>query len=332
MDINTKRKILAILKVLLRNNKPMGSAAISRCLGEWGIDLQERMVRNYLSLADEAGLTINLGRRGRIITKTGQQELEIGVAIDKVGFVAARVDELTYRMNFDENTLTGTIILNVSVLPQDSFRQALGEIIQAVKAKLGMGQFLRIFEPGETIQEMLIQPGQIAVGTICSVTLNGVLLRNGITMVSRFGGLLEMNEGIPLRFSQIINYDGSTLDPIETFIKGKMTSVRQAALTGTGTIGASFREIPTVTLEATQKILNKLENIGLGSVLMAGKPNQPLLDIPVGHGRVGIIVAGGLNPLAAVEEMGIITQNRAMHNICDFKKMQTIAEVQQKYL
>jgi HTH-type transcriptional regulator, global nitrogen regulator NrpRI len=332
MDINTKRKILAILKVLQRNNKPMGSAAISECLGEWGIDLQERMIRNYLSLTDDAGLTVNLGRRGRIITKTGQKELEIGVAIDKVGFVATRVDELTYRMKFDEEALTGTIILNVSILARDSFRRALADIILAVKAKLGMGQYLRIFEPGETIHDMLVQPGQVAVGTLCSVTLNGVLLRNGISMMSRFGGLLEMNEWIPVRFSQIINYDGSTLDPIETFIKGKMTSVRQAALTGTGTIGASFREIPAVTLEATQKILQRLESIGLGSVLMVGKPNQPLLDIPVGYGRVGIIVAGGLNPLAAVEETGIATQNQAMHNICDFKQMQTIEAVQQKYL
>ena len=29
--------------------------------------------------------------------------------------------------------------------------------------------------------------------------------------------------------------------------------------------------------------------------------NQPLLDVPVPQGRVGLIVCGGLNPIAAVD-------------------------------
>jgi repressor of nif and glnA expression len=52
-----------------------------------------------------------------------------------------------------------------------------------------------------------------------------------------------------------------------------------------------------------------------------GKPNQPLLDIPVMEGRAGIIVAGGLNPLAAVEESGIRTENLAMGTLLDFSEL-----------
>ena len=58
---------------------------------------------------------------------------------------------------------------------------------------------------------------------------------------------------------------------------------------------------------------------------MVGRPNQPLLDIPVGYGRVGIILAGGLNPLAAAEEIGIETRNRALHTLVDFSHLRDMS-------
>lgn len=324
MDIATQRKIMAILKVLQKRGGSMGSAAISRDLANWGIDLRERMVRNYLEMTDQAELTENLGRRGRLLTERGRAELDVGIAIDKVGFVAGRVDEMSYRMVFDTERMTGSVIVNTSLIQADRRDKAIGAIETVMKAGLGMGRLLNIAVSGEAIDGGKVPEGQIAVSTVCSVTLNGVLLAHRIIMTSRSGGLLEMHDGEPVRFSQIINYDGSTLDPIETFIKGKMTDVRQAALTGTGVIGASFREIPTVTLPAVEAIIKRLDEIGLGCVLMIGKPGQPLLDIPVSSGRVGIIVAGGLNPIAAVEEVGIDTSSHALHGLCDFDKLQGI--------
>ena len=54
---------------------------------------------------------------------------------------------------------------------------------------------------------------------------------------------------------------------------------------------------------------------------MIGKPGRPLLDIPVSEGRVGMIVAGGLNPMAAVEESGIATENIAMGALFEFERL-----------
>jgi len=36
---------------------------------------------------------------------------------------------------------------------------------------------------------------------------------------------------------------------------------------------------------------------------------------------VGLIVAAGLNPVAAVEEAGIPTENRAMASLCEFDEL-----------
>jgi len=60
---------------------------------------------------------------------------------------------------------------------------------------------------------MVTGPDEYAVATICSVNVNGVLLAEGIPTTNRFGGLLQFIGGWLARFTQIINYDGTTLDP-----------------------------------------------------------------------------------------------------------------------
>jgi len=103
-----------------------------------------------------------------------------------------------------------------------------------------------------------------------------------------------------------------------------MTSVREAATKGRGLVGASFREVPAAALAEVQRISRRLDRIGLGGILVVGRPNQPLLDIPVPHERAGIIIVGGLNPLAAVEEAGVRTENAAMHSLLEFDDLQPV--------
>jgi len=121
----------------------------------------------------------------------------------------------------------------------------------------------------------------------------------------------------------LISYEGLTLDPLELFIKSKMTSVRQAALSGNGAIGVVFCEMPAVALSAARNVFDQLELIGLGGVLLVGKAGQSLLDVPVQAGRVGIVIAGGLNPISALEEIGLDTQNYALNSLGTFGQLKS---------
>jgi len=318
MDKNPQRKISSILNILHDAARPLGGTRIAQRLQEFGFDLSQRMVRNYLQRMDKEGLTQNLGKKGRRITPKGEEELKSTFVIEKVGFVASKIDTLTYQMDFSLRKKKGKIILNVSTIDRQYLRKAIQQIQLVFRAGLGMGRFVVLGITGTEVEGVTIEGGKVAIGTVCSVTINGILLNEGIHTTSRFGGLLELVEGRPFRFTEIINYDGSSLDPLEIFIKSGMTRVRQAFLKGNGKIGASFREVPSVALSKVEKIRRKLDKIGLGGVLMIGKPGRPLLDIPVSEGRVGMIVAGGLNPLAAVEESGIATENVAMGSLFDF--------------
>jgi repressor of nif and glnA expression len=191
-------------------------------------------------------------------------------------------------------------------------------MVPVFDAGLGMGVYATKAREGEQIGHFVVPKGKIAIGSVCSVTVNGVLLKAGIPTTSRFGGVLELHDGVPYRFTDMIHYEGTSLDPLEIFIKGGLTSVRQAASTGNGRIGAGFREVPTAALGELERVRAILKEAGLGGIMMIGKPNQPLLDIPVTDGRTGVIVAGGLNPASAVEEAGIPTTNHALSCLYEF--------------
>ena len=169
------------------------------------------------------------------------------------------------------------------------------------------------------------------IATVCSVTVNGVLLKKGIPVSSRFGGLLEIYNNRPLRFVEIIEYRSTTLDPLEIFIQARMTSVRECAKTGSGLVGASFREFPSVALPDVLQAKGMMEKAGLGGILLIGRPGQPLLDIPVGEGLTGMIVVAGLNAIAALREEGIEVELESLAGLEDFGSFSPFEELYDRW-
>lgn len=314
-------RMLAILRVLRNAQGPIGGKHIAEQLELSGIELGERTIRNYLDHSDASGWTVNLGRRGRELTAAGLREVDEAMTVDRVGFVASKVDSLAYQMNFDPVQKKGKVILNISMVDVSDARAAFAEMARIYDAGFSMGRFVALGRAGERIGDVKVPRGKVAIGTICSVSINAIFLRANIQTTSRFGGLLQVENSQPKRFVEIINYDGSSLDPLEIFIRGHMTSVLQAAGAGSGRLGASFREVPMVALPEIRSCIELCNQIGLGGVMAVGHPGQPLLDVPVPQGRVGLIVCGGLNPIAAVVESGIVSSNAAMSTLCDFSQL-----------
>ena len=320
---------MAIMRALQGRSKPLGATRIGREIQAYGVNLSQRTVRYYLAWTDRKGFTEKFGRRGRMLTAAGMKEVSDSFVFEKVGLVVCRIDHLSYRMTFSPNRLAGNIILNISTVKREDAGRAVERIASVFEAGLGMGRLVVIGAAGRQVGDFVVPEGRTAIGTVCSVTINGVFLKAGIPVTSRFGGLLEVRDGQPVRFTQLINYDGTTLDPLEIFIKGGMTSVEKVARTGSGIIGASFREIASAALRHAKRLSRKLVDIGLGAIMMIGKPGQPLLDIPVCEGRTGMVVLPGLNPLAACQETGIDTDNLAMGTLFEFGDLVSFERLRQ---
>jgi len=324
MDTDVERKLIAILKILGDSNDPVGARVISRILAEDGIHLTERAVRFHLQIMDEKGLTHTAGRKGRAgrtITDKGREELANALVSDKVGMVASRIDELSYLTTFDLETKSGNVILNVSLIHKDDFQRAMDIVKEVSEASICVSSSVLIAQEGEELDHLIVPADMVAIGTVCAVTINGVLLHHRIPVQARFGGILQMADSKPLRFTEIIEYSGSSLDPAEIFIKGRMTSVLDAARTGEGKVLAGFREIPVACLPEAEDILNRLAQMGFGGTVVMGEPNQPTLQMHVGNGYAGLVILAGLNPLAAVEEAGIETHNTSLSMMVDFQKL-----------
>ncbi len=315
------KTMLAILKILDKQYNIVGSREISRQLKLHGIDLTERTVRYHFRIMDERGYTEVFGKEGRKITDKGREELRLALVSERVGFVISKIETLSYLTRLNLDTMKGDAILNISYLPEDKFKHAVKILNQIFSSPYVMSDRLFIAESEQQIGDVITPKGMVGVGTVCSVTINGIFLKAGIPVTSRFGGVVEISDGKPTRFTSLISYEGSSLDPHEIFIKSKMTDVIGAVKRKNGSILASFREIPVVCYEEAKMLAKKMSDAGIDGILIIGEPNKPLLDIPVGIDKVGMIIVGGLNPISALEESGIHTESVAMSTLTEYSNI-----------
>ncbi len=321
---------------LLRALKALGTAAGASVLSDYlkaeGTVIPPRTIRLHLQQLDRAGLTETVSRRqGRKLTARGIQEIERGNVIEKLGFIAARIDQLGFQMSFNLQSGKGSVIANTAILPQHYLIRAVEEMKPVFAAGLGMGDRIVVAHAGSRIGNLEVKEKHAAVATVCSVTVNGILLHAGVPTISRFGGLLEMRDYRPQRFVELIEYRGTTIDPLDIFIESGMTSVRACGRTGNGLIGASFREIPSLALPAVQHLRKEMSRIGLRGILAVGRANQPLMGIPVSEGRAGMIVIAGINPVAALIESGARIQIESLAQLIDYRLFTPLHEWRHKY-
>ncbi|MFC1916611.1 DUF128 domain-containing protein [Chloroflexota bacterium] len=320
---DTERKVVAILKVLSESSEPLGSITIARELERHGIFLSERAVRYHMRITDERGYTQSLGRDGRMLTPQGLEELKIALAPEQVGFIIEKLELLTFRTTFDPQTSTGQIPINTSLIDKDDFKKAVAVMSDIFKAGLCVSELVAIASEGEKLGSVVVPNGKIGMATVCSIVINGILLKAGIPISSRFGGVLEIRDGKPRRFVAIINYAGTSLDPSEQYIRSRMTSVGEAARTGNGRILANFRELPAPARAITEEKIALLKEAGINGVYILGNTSEPICQITVSLNRVGIVLLGGLNPLSAAVEAGIEIENIGESGLIDFQQLQS---------
>jgi len=318
-----ERKTIAILKALAEAKAPMGARAIAQRLREEGIHLTERAVRYHLKLMDERGLTKLVGRRdGREITERGLQELREARVRDKVGLVLSKIEALAFLTTFDPRQKRGRVPVNLSLFPAEHARDAFDLMAPAFEAGLCVSPLVKVLREGESLGGTTVPKGYLGLATMCSIVINGVLLKAGVPMNSKFGGILQVKKGKPYRFVELIYYSGTSLDPSEAFIRANMTNVTEAALSGEGKVLANFREIPAVCRELTEEILKQLKGSDIGGVLAMGDVGEDVCEVPVEPGRIGMVLLGGLNPVCCLKEAGIEVVSYAMSEVLDYEELQ----------
>jgi len=324
---DVERKVFSILKVLNDSREPLGARVIARHLQDYGIELGERAVRYHLKLMDERGLTRAAGRDGRLITPSGVDELRNALVRDKVGFAISRIELLAFRTSFDPERRTGAVPVNISLFPKERFARAVRAMKPAFAAGLCVSELVAVAGEGEILGEVTVPAGKVGLATVCSIVVNGTLLKAGVPMDSRFGGILQVRNRQPLRFVELIHYAGSSLDPSEVFVRARMTSVGEVAASGSGKVLANFREIPALCRPTAEGVVARLREAGIEGLLLLGNTSEPVCETPVELNRIGVVLLGGLNPVAAAGEAGIEAENHAMSTLVEYQSLIKFGEL-----
>jgi repressor of nif and glnA expression len=324
IDSMVQRKLLEILRILHENHEPIGARLIADKMNERGYPIGERGVRYHLRILDERGLTLRQGYDGRTITEQGINELNCALVGDRLGFIITRIEKLIYDTTFDLKTGQGNVIINTSIIDKKDFERTMEILKHVVYDSYSISPYIKLIDEGTITSDIKIPEGKIGIATMCSITIDGILMKNGIPVNTKYGGLLEIKDRTPAGFEEIIVYNGTTIDPMRIFISKKMTRVMEAVETGSGKLLANLREIPETALSDARRVLQSVMDAKIGGIAEIGKPGKSVLKAPVDNGKVGVVAYAGVNGMAAVEESGINVDTHPISTTIDFKELKKL--------
>lgn len=315
------RIMFTILSILDKRQGPIRSAQIVSLLVSQGMDISDRTARYYLQKLDEKGFTTNSSKLGRMITEKGQDEIRSQFVYNRVEPIIDRINRLSLMTDFDPDTRRGKVILNVSHVRKDDVEKALHVLDTIFSSPYALCDRVVLAENGGHLQGIKVPDGLVGIGTVCSITLNGIFLRSGIPIRPRVGGIIEIAGRKPVCFQSFISYEDSTVAPLEDFITNQKTSVLHTLVSGDGNILGSLREIPQDSLFSSRVLTQKLIKCGFRNTTLYGFAFSPLLGIPITEGMVGLVEIGGLNPCAALSEAGLSIHTKAMATMYEYSAL-----------
>ncbi|MGV8144542.1 MAG: NrpR regulatory domain-containing protein [Methanothermobacter sp.] len=318
MPDETDRKMMEILRILADKDEVLGAKTIAIELRKKGYDLGERAVRYHMRILDEKGFTERKGYAGREITNKGRKELEKGLIYDQVDFIFSKFENMMYKTTLNPQKAQGNVVVNTSLF-QDN--KGIMDILKEVFAKgIAVSPFVKLSKPTDDNKNLY------KLDTICGTTIDGMLRKEGIPVVPQYGGLVEIEDYIPIRFTELIAYKKTSMTPLEAFTDQEMTSVLQVVREGNGMIPANFRLLPQSARQKAVQIFDEMGKIGISGLMKIGEAGESVLGIPVDDNMVGIAVVGGINPLCAAKEAGFDVNIRLAEKTVEFSTMEKIIE------
>lgn len=309
----SERRMIEILRILNKQDKPTGSKLIADELREKGFNLGERAVRYHMQILDEKGYTKRMGYSGRRITELGREKLEKGLIYDQVDFIYSKFEELIYLTDFNYMNEKGNVVVNTSTIYNEESFNILKNIFTS-----GL-----CVSPHVNIKRVK-GLDNIEIKTICGTTIDGILLNQGIASQPLYGGILKIEDNHPISFNELISYKKTSVTPLDAVIAPKMTSVLDVIEEGSGYIPANFRLIPSVAREKTLNILSKLEKIGISGIISISEDGENILGMPVDKGMIGIGIIGGITPFCAIQESGYDIDIKIGEELENFENLKPI--------
>lgn len=239
-------------------------------------------------------------------------------------FAISRIRNMMYQTTFDPVEENGVIAANVSIIRESDLDCVLSIFKEVMHSGLAVGSYILVVRGRSQFGDVSLDEHECAIVTPCSITIDGVLLKNGIPVRPVFGGIVQIEKGVPVRFTDILTYDSTTIDPIDVLMSQDLTSVTDVVATGSGKILANMRIAPMYAREKVEDVLDRLKSANFDGILWVSDPNTDVLGVPIERDHIGILAIGGTNPMAAVQEQGVPIRTHALAELIDIKRMKVV--------
>jgi repressor of nif and glnA expression len=239
-------------------------------------------------------------------------------------FVNNNIEDYAMQVTFDPVAGEGNIVYNLSLIKNEDLDFAISILKAAHQTGVSVSGLVKFFSSEATVAGYHIPKGCTGICTMCSITFDGLLIRRGVPVNPIGGGVVQVENRTPIRFTHIILYEHTTIDPLQVLISQKTTSVTDVMRKGSGNMLANIREFHMEAEPLVGIVLDELSSSSYSGILEVGMPNLPLLGVPVSPQYVAIAAVGGTNPMAAIRESGRRVQTQAMKGLIDIRQMEEI--------
>ncbi len=222
-----------------------------------------------------------------------------------------------HQVSFDPAKMKGKIITNTSLVEKQYLNETLAVFYDIIQSGLSVSPLIVMGE----------ENGLIRIKTACSLTISGVLLKLGIPVRPKGGGLIEVIEREPVRFTDMLMYWATTIDPIDVLTSQELTDITGMMRTGNGRILGNLQEAPMLARDRIEEVLELLTGAEFTGVLELSEPNMNVLGVSVERDHVGIALVGGTNLVAAAQECGISIKHESISGLTDVSEMKNIEEL-----
>ncbi|WP_255171359.1 NrpR regulatory domain-containing protein [Natrononativus amylolyticus] len=265
---------------LVDQHGPIGSIHLFELMQLHGYDIKDRTIRLLLSELDSLELTEKVPGQGRRLTAKGRAELEKGDVNTRLEQLRARIATLSSHVSYDPIDDSGVLVASAAFLSEADAEAAL-ELIDRLET-LPLGPLPVALEPSEEHE-----PGDLRLVTASSITLDGVLLAHGVDASISNSGVLEYEPtedesddapltfgGRILRYTDVINGEGSSIDVVSLLIEAGRSDVRSVIETGgRGLLVGDSREFPITRFEEARDLAVATRR-SLGGALEFRRPRE----------------------------------------------------------
>ena len=170
-------------------------------------------------------------------------------------------------VSFDPTEMKGKIIANTTRVNRDALDEILAVFYDTINSGRAVSPMIRVTE-GKRLAK--IKTACSLLPAACSLTLCDLLLKHGIPVHPRGGGLVERVEREPTRFTDMLMYWATTVDPIDVLTAQGLMDITGMMRTGNGRIVDNLHEAAMIARDRIEEVLEILALGGFTGVMELG--------------------------------------------------------------